>query len=183
MRSRLNGALPMRGTYDFNPPLTITRQSLPTSRRPATRATGSGCDGRSPIFRSFDAAHPDAVAPGAPARARRKHLQCRHARISSRATWRRRNSTAPAPASAAMGSLAMTRTSASHIAARRRRRDAFSTTAARRLRDAARRQRGQPRRRDAEGRRQPDGLPGGDLALQPQPRADQDRDRQALSAR
>ena len=52
----------------------------------------------------------------------------------------------------------------------------------RQVRRPARRQRGQPRGRDDEGRRQPDGLPGGDLALQPQHGAHHDRARQALKS-
>src|SRR5450759_2439735 len=46
--------------------------------------------------------------------------------------------------------------------------------------DQARRQCRQPRRPDAEGLRQPDGLCGGDLALQQEPASSEDRDRQGL---
>ena len=56
-------------------------------------------------------------------------------------------------------------------------------SAARRLRDPPDRQCGEPRRRDDEGRRQPDGLPGGDRALHAQPQSTQDRARQAAKRR
>ena len=46
------------------------------------------------------------------------------------------------------------------------------------FRDQARRQRRQSGRRDAQGLRQPDGLRGGDLALQQEPASSEDRDRQ-----
>ena len=49
------------------------------------------------------------------------------------------------------------------------------------IRREAGRQRREPRRRDDEGRRQPDGLSGGDLALQPQHGAVSHRARQALT--
>ena len=43
---------------------------------------------------SLDAAHPHAVASGAPARARRERRQCRYAQLPARAIWRRPISTA-----------------------------------------------------------------------------------------
>ena len=67
------------------------------------------------------------------------------------------------------------RTEPGHIvgAVERAARSSRPTTAAA-LRGAAARQRGDPRRRNDEGRVQPDGFRGGDGALHAQPRADQD---------
>ena len=83
-------------------------------------------------------------------------------------------------ASGPMGSLAMMRTSASHIAPSGGS-SSFAQNTQSRLRDPARRQRRQPRRRDAEGVGQPDGLRGRDLALQPQPWTTKNRHRKTLT--
>ena len=84
-------------------------------------------------------------------------------------------------AGAAMGSLAMMRTSTSHIGAAGGGGETFDHDRGKSgFSDPPGRQRRQSRGPDDEGLRQPDGLCGGDLALQPQPRAAQDRDRQAL---
>ena len=84
---------------------------------------------------------------------------------------------------ATMGSLAMMRTSATHIRAAGGAPSFRGGWRPERLPDQAGRQLGQPGRPDAEGFRQPDGLRGRHVALHPQPWPAQDRDRKALTRR
>ena len=101
-------------------------------------------------------------------------------RISSRAIWSSRNSTRPAPAAGSMGSLAMMRTSDRAYRSGGRWRTKLRSEPQGGFPDQARRQCRQSRRRNAQGFRQPDGLRGGDLALQQEPASSEDRDRQGL---
>ena len=91
-------------------------------------------------------------------------------RSSGRATSRRSSSAAGARGRQRRPGRARQHQPGAHHRLGRRAR-AFATERHGKYEVAPGRQRREPRRRDDEGRRQPDGLPGGDLALQPQPRA------------
>src|SRR6476469_6267494 len=73
-----------------------------------------------------------------------------------------------------VGSMAMMRTATGHI------RTKLCAGSQGKLPDQARRQCRQSRGRNAQGVGQPDGLRGGDLALQQEPASSEDRDRQGL---
>ena len=86
----------------------------------------------------------------------------------------------PDAGSAAARQLSLARTNAAHLAGRGGDCEpASSSTASGGFEVRPGRQCRQPRRRDDEGRQQPDGLPGRDLALHAQARTAQDRARQA----
>ena len=84
-----------------------------------------------------------------------------------------------ASATGSVGALPMARTSTDHISASGAE-PTFDQNRRVGFRNQARRQCRQPGRRDAQGLRQPDGLRGGDLALQQEPASSEGSDWQSM---